>query len=241
MRYDDAQLQDLLAGEYALGALRGAARARFEGLMRHDPVLRRRVVEWQERLVPLAEEITEVPPPRRVLRQLRERIRPAAARSRWWQRLDFWRPFGAVAAMLVVALTGYLSWQLTQPAAMIQIDPRYVAVLEDQSERPVVVVTAHANPWRLTVEPLASLSTDPGKVLQIWAVERNTGATRPLARVEPGAAQRVALTEAAWQLVKGAESLIVSAESAAVVATAPTGPVLYSGPCINLKGTRPAA
>ncbi|MBI3897767.1 MAG: hypothetical protein HY308_05640 [Gammaproteobacteria bacterium] len=233
MKYDDPALQELLAGEYVLGALRGAARARFETLLRRDPALRRRVTQWQERLAPLAQEITEVPPPRRVLRQLRARLRAGATELRWWERLDFWRPFGATAAALLIALTIYFGMPIERVSA--PLGPRYVAVLADQAEQPAVVVMAHVNPWRLTVEPLASVTIPPGRVLQIWAVERGTGVVRRLARLTSADAQQTALTQAGWQFVKGAESLIATAEPIEVASTVPTGAVIYSGLCINLK------
>ena len=53
MRYQNEQLQDRLAAEFALGNLRGAARNRLLALMRLDPGLRAKVAQWEERLFPL--------------------------------------------------------------------------------------------------------------------------------------------------------------------------------------------
>ena len=237
MRYDDPQLQDILAGEYALGSLRGAARARFETLVRHDPQLRRRVVEWQERLAPLAQETSEVAPSPRVLADLRRRIKPGATREHWWNSLDFWRQFGAVAATLVVALGAYLGVQLTRPAN-VPLDPRYVAVLADESDKPAVVVTAFVKPFRLSVEPVQPLAVQRGHVLRIWAVDKTTGARRPLAEFAPTEAQRIALSDAEWQLVKNAESLEVREAPPQLASAEPSGRVLFSGACINLKGPK---
>jgi anti-sigma-K factor RskA len=236
MRYDDPQLQDILAGEYALGALRGAARARFETLARQDPRLHRRVVAWQERLAPLAEETAEVAPSPRILASLRRRIEPVEAPPRWWSRLDFWRPFGAVAATLVVALAAYLGVQLASPPATVPLDPRYVAVLADAAQKPAIVVTAYNNPFRLIVEPIQPVAVQPGNVLRIWAVDRASGARQRLAEFKPGQAQRVPLSDAGWALVKGAVALEVREET--IAAAGPSGPALYSGPCINLKGPK---
>jgi anti-sigma-K factor RskA len=238
MRYDDPELQERLAGEYALGSLRGAARARFEALVGRDPRLRERVVDWQERLAPLAQETPDVTPPARVLAKLRRRIKPADAPVQWWNRLDFWRPFGALTTTLVIALAAYLGAQLAQAPA--PLDPRYVAILADDHERPAVVVTAYNNPFRLIVEPLQPAAIPPGNVLRIFAVDRVSGARQRLAEFTPGVARRVALSDAEWQLVKGARSLIVSEEPPQVASAEPTGRILYSGPCINLKGPKPS-
>ena len=58
MRYDDPELQDRLAAQYALGALSGLVRRRLEALMRDRPALQARVAAWQEQLSPLADAAT---------------------------------------------------------------------------------------------------------------------------------------------------------------------------------------
>ena len=238
MRYDDPQLQDILAGEYALGALRGAARARFETLLRQDPQLHRRVVDWQERLAPLTLETAEVAPSPSVLKDLRRRIKPADRSPRWWGRLDFWRPFGTFAAAVSVALAAYVGVELARRPATVPLDPQYIAVLADAAQNPAIVVTAYSKPFRLTVEPIKPIAVTPGHVLRIWTVDRATGERQPLAEFTPGAAQRMQLPDTDWKLVKGAATLEVHEEVAHVAIGSPTGPALYSGPCINLKGPK---
>jgi anti-sigma-K factor RskA len=233
VRYDNPQLRDQLAGEYVLGALRGRARRRFERLLAADVALHKHVRVWEERLTPLTAETPAVAPPPRVLAALQARLTPAD-RTRtlsWWQRLGFWRGASAVAASLAVVLGALLV--VTQLRPPVPAGPSYVAVLADDTARPALVVTAYNKPsWRLEVEPLAVAA---GQTLQVWAVERDTGAVQPLAAVSTDRAQRIALSEAGWKLVKGSESLIVTAEAVAG-AREPTGPVLYRGLCINLKG-----
>jgi anti-sigma-K factor RskA len=238
MKYDDPRLRDLLAGEYVLGSLRGRARARFTRLLAADTGLRKLVRAWEDRLTPLAEETEAVVPPARVFLALKARL-DGAARERaptLWQRLGFWRMVSASAATLAIVLGVWLgATQLRPPAP--GPGPSYVAVLQDDTARPVLVVTAYVKPsWRLDVEPLAPLSGTAPRTLQVWAVERATGATRPLVAVASDRPQRIALDEAAWKLVKGAESLIVTVASADGVAPQLSEPVLYRGPCINLKG-----
>lgn len=238
MRYDNPRLQDILAGEYALGSLHGAARARFETLIRRNPQWQRRVVEWQECLAPLAQETPEIVPSPHILKALRQRLRPAETHSTWWNRLEFWRPFGAVAATLVMALAVYLSTELAQRPASAPLDPRYIAVLTDDTQQPAVVVTAYNNPFRLTVESTRAIAVQPGNVLRLWAVDRTTGHREPLADFTPDQAQRITVSDAKWQLVKNAVTLEVREEPLQLAAAPPTNPVLFSGPCINLKGPK---
>jgi anti-sigma-K factor RskA len=84
VRYDQPELRDRLASEYALGTLRGRARDRFERLLRDDRALRDVVSEWQERLTPLAHGLDPVEPPPALLARIEKSIglAPAAASAR---------------------------------------------------------------------------------------------------------------------------------------------------------------
>jgi anti-sigma-K factor RskA len=247
MRYDNPQLQEALASAYVGGALQGPARRRFETLMRSRPDLRRRVEAWEDRLTPLADATPEVAPPARVWRAVQRRVAPASAApvqsgAGFWDSLAFWRPFGAVTACLAVLLTGFAgytlldSWPEEQVAASGQIAPSYVAVLADDANQPVLVVTAFRGPWRLTVEPLRDLTPYQGKVFQVWAVEKGSGTIRPLLQVSGNEVLSQPLGQDGWDAIKTSESLSVTLEDASAAPSAPSGPVVFSGPCLNLKG-----
>lgn len=253
-RYESDELQELLASGYVAGALQGPARRRFETLMRSRPALRRRVEAWENRLTALNDVTPEVRPPARVWRAVQRRIAPASAAPAtataaggFWNSLTFWRPFGAVAACLVLLLAGYASYTVLEPweeeqvaQAPAQVQPSYVAVLEDETNQPVLVVTAFKGPWRLTVEPLRDLTPyqgpTQGKVFQVWAVEKETGTTRPLLQVSSGEVLRQPLGEDGWNAIKTSESLAVTLEDAGPAPAAPSGPPLFTGLCLNLKG-----
>ncbi len=243
MRYDDPELQDRLAGEYALGALRGPARRRLEALMRTRPELQDRVGAWQQDLTPLDEETPAVEPPLRILERLMGSLDSAHSRPKlpFWARLGFWRPFGVAAAALTVLLavsTLYLASRPPDVEDRVQVfgAPSYVAVLQSDAEIPAVVVTAFKDPFRLVVEPTESLAIPADGTLRLWAVERDSGTVRPLTTIAGGAAFLEPLSDEGWQHIKTAESLIVSLEPLGAAAEAPVGPILYSGPCLNLKG-----
>ena len=238
MRYDDPKVQEVLAGEYVLGALHGAARQRFESLMHTRPALRSLVRQWQDDLTPLAAATPPVAPPRRILSNLERALRHthASGRRSLWEWLEFWRAFAAVGALAVVVLSVYLGNLLTTPAELVTISPNYVAVVQDEVGEPKLVVTAYPKPWRLRVEPLAALTEPEQGSLRLWAVERESGVTRALATISAGIPQRIALNEEDWGSIKTAEALIISIEQDPGASERPTGRILYAGRCINLKG-----
>ncbi|WP_206953512.1 anti-sigma factor [Trinickia acidisoli] len=128
-------LIDRLAGEYALGVLRGGARQRFEALARQDSRVREAIEGWQARIGAMTELAPSVAPPAStwegVERQLGlaaaaraaaapARVAPQAspariafgrARARWFESLAFWRGWSigatglAFAAVIALAVT----------------------------------------------------------------------------------------------------------------------------------------
>lgn len=132
-RYPD--LVDRLAGEYALGVLRGGARKRFEALARHDSRVREAIESWQARVGAMTELAPSVPPPASAWAGVERRLglraawsvapadtqpiaRPAEARGRrapvrvrWFESLAFWRGWSigatglALAAVIALAVT----------------------------------------------------------------------------------------------------------------------------------------
>ena len=91
------ELADRLAAAYALGALRGGARRRFESLARQSPQLRALALLWQERMSAMTElQPQEAPSPnvwKRIAIALRneEDARRAAAAPRPREGAGFWR------------------------------------------------------------------------------------------------------------------------------------------------------
>lgn len=135
-------LVDRLAGEYALGVLRGGARRRFEALATHDTVIRTAIAGWQAHLSALPELAPAVAPPhgtwqaieralgweaRRGESSQTNRIRATpggrtarARRQHWFKSLAFWRgwSFAATAAALAAAIAFAVTLRPFSPAAV---------------------------------------------------------------------------------------------------------------------------
>ena len=224
MRYDDPGLQDRLAGEYVLGTLPAGTKRRFEPLMNSKREIRERVVEWQGYLGLLDEATAPVEPPAGVLRRLHRWLGPGQAVPdvALQRRLTFWRTFGVASAGLALLLAAAAIHFALQPAEMEFIRlaherrPRYVAVLQDETGTPVVVVTARRGVSRLVIEPMRGLTIPADRVLQLWATARDGSESYPLATIAGSTAFEVALKGEKARRMQTAKSLFVSREPAAV-------------------------
>lgn len=253
MRYENRDLIERLAADYAVGALRGPARRRFERLMAADATIAHIAEGWSLKLDALAEAAPAVTPPAAAWARIEARIAEAEARatrpaqrrslgellfarpmgaipsiatSGLWYCVGFWRALGLVAAAAAIALTIYV---VNAP----QFGPAittHVAVLAGGDAKPALVADLDLQSGRLHLKSFAVASVESGKSLELWVLPP-AGAPRSLG-VIAGADYAVTLAKPdIADLAAGA--LAVSLEPAGGSPTGlPTGPVLYSGPVL---------
>lgn len=244
------ELHERLAAEYALGTLRGAARRRFERWMREDAAIALAVARWQERIAPMHAAVEPVTPPKRVWRAIRARLdarggsQPGAA-SDFWNNLAFWRGLGLAAsgaAAALLAATVVLAPRAPEPASppvVLRVPSEgmpnaYLAVLSDaRTQKPVLVVSAGVKSDQLWVKTLDPAIHVPDKSLELWALPPG-GAPQSLGLVAPQDKAALKLVAAAEKSLDNVPALAVSLEPKGGSTTgAPTGPVLFTGPCIK--------
>lgn len=245
---DKPELREQLAGEYVLGTLRGAARARFKGWMIADAALRRTVNEWQSRLAPMAAAIAPVTPPRRVWAAIAARIAApgfTSTRRGLWENLPLWRAVGLGASGMAVAMLAavvLVAPEPPQPAPAPQIirvpasvvPPSYVAVLADpNTHKPVLMVAAARKSDQLLVKRLDDSIMVADKSLELWALPAGQ-APISLGVVAPESKYLQKLAAVADQSLGEIPQIALSLEpKGGSPSGAPSGPVLYSGPCIK--------
>lgn len=219
------ELRERLAAEYALGTLRGRARQRLRRWMQEDAALALAVAQWEARLAPMTQGVAAVPPPARVWREIEARLGRSAQNFSIWKTLGLIAG-GAVAALIAVAL-------LLPQQAPEGLPPSYVAVLSDaKSQKAVMIVSAGRKSSALQVKTLDPAIRVAGKSLELWAVPRE-GNPRSLGIVQTDKTA-LRLLAPADKTLGDIPLLAVSLEPQGGSTTgAPTGPVLYSGPCVK--------
>jgi len=252
LRYDNRELIERLAADYAVGALRGPARRRFERLMASDATIALVAEGWSRRLDALAEGAPRIEPPAAAWARIEAQLgaaRPAArtrrrtlgellfgrpvagaipslANAGLWYCVGFWRTVGIVAAAAAIALFVYV-------AAVPRfggIETTHVAVLAGGDAKPALVADLDLKNGELKLKSVAVAAVESGKALELWILPLE-GSPRSLGVI---AGSDYAVTLAAADLSDLAQgALAVSLEPAGGSPTGlPTGPVLYSGPVL---------
>ncbi|MBI2311517.1 MAG: anti-sigma factor [Betaproteobacteria bacterium] len=234
MNYQDQTLREILAGEYVLGTRRGAARRRFERLMKKDPGLRERVEFWEGRFNLLAEAVSPVTPPERVWTVVEDRT--AGARrgdGGIWNALSFWRGLALTASGLAVALMVYVG---LRPAP--EAPPAGVAVLADEARQAawtVTLVVDDSQAKRLKVTALPSVAPKPDRSFELWLLPESGAAPVSLGLLPEAGSAVLAVPGKAVPALSRTSALAVSLEPRGGSPTgAPTGPVLYQGRLLAL-------
>ena len=241
------ELQERLAAEYALGTLRGRARQRFRRWMAEDSAIADAAMQWELRLAPMSAAIAPVRPSERVWRAILERIDAGQARGEGvWTSLAFWRNLGLAASGMAAALLaaiGLIAPQVPQqapPPVVLRVPSNemaatYLAVLSDaKTQKPMLVVSAGRNSNDLWVKTLDPAIHVPDKSLELWALPPGQ-APRSLGVVAPSEKMTaLKLAAVADQSLAEVPAFAISLEPKGGSPTgAPTGPVLFTGPCVK--------
>ncbi len=226
MNYRNPQLRDLLAGEYVLGTLRGAARRRFERLLQTDLELQDRVTDWENRLLPLSDSTPPVTPGEHVWPRIAAAVAgPARAPvPGFWQRLAVWRGMAIGAALTSAILAVLLLVPALRPPPGPGLDA--VAVINDAQAQPLWLLRVDTAQRVLEVEVLRRAALPAGKVHELWLLPGGAQAPVSLGLLPESDAGVLPIDDP--QRLLAAAGLAVSLEPAGGSPTgAPTGPVLY--------------
>jgi anti-sigma-K factor RskA len=200
---------DAFAGEYVLGVLDAADRARAEDRIRHEPLFAAAVAAWEQRLAGLNDDYPEVPAPN-LMPKIEARLFPVAARP---QRSWFgWLAGAATAAVIAIAAF------ILVPAPQV---PEFVATLQGD-DQPLVLAASYAE-GILSVTRSAGPAAAEGSVYELWLIDGDN------APVSLGLIDAASIERPVANMPEGAV-LAISLEPAGGSTTgAPTGPVLVTG------------
>jgi len=228
VNYSAPRLQNLLAGEYVLGLLRGATRRRFERLMMESRTLGAEVAAWEERFAAWALRLKPVEPPGYLEWRMLGRIRSESRRRGERPHNLFWRTW-AVAATVVLAIV-VVTQRLTPPA---EVKPAEFALMSDSKGTPLWLISVHPEANRVDMKALMPSPAPAGKSYELWMIP-DGGKPVPMGLMnESGQASETVSSELLARLGQ-AKALAISLEPQGGSPTGqPTGPVLWVAPLVS--------
>ena len=230
--------RDLLAAEYALGALDGDDLARARSLAASHAGFRAEVERWTGRLSPLLDEVAPASPPDALWPKIEQRIgaqaagppQPGANVVQLRRRVGLWRGLAAGATALAASLALVLVTQPPRTVAPVQAaaPAPLVAMLGDESRDMKLVASFDPASGRLMVAAASDMPADPGHAHELWMIPAD-GKPRSLGTM-PGPKMRAQLPMPMARQFREGVTLAVSVEPMGGSPTGlPTGPVIASG------------
>lgn len=239
MRLRDDSIREALAAEFVLGTLSARVRKRFQNQMRYDAGLRTLVYEWEQRLTPMASSIPELQPPANAWTSIAARIRAGRerARSNPVRQIRFWRTAAVAMTFVLVIGLGYFgaNRMLAEP------QPDMMAVLSDNKSEPALLVSwplRQTQNKHIKVRVIAHPDMPADTSWELWLIPADR-MDRPVSAGFVGMAplQTLPMSGAAADALSNAWGFAVSVEPKGGSPTgAPTGPVIFRGPCVKLIG-----
>lgn len=217
MKREQPEIVDLLAAEYALGTLAGAARRRFERWFRQDLFVGRRVRAWEERLAALVFRLAPVEPSPGVWAAIERQIdAESAPRGHWLM---------AAAAAVAALGIGWFLWQATREGP-----PQAQAVIAEADGAVLWRVAVAADGESIDVSATDAVRVPDQRSLELWALPVEA-APVSLGLMPASGSVRLALDARQLAAIGRAANVAVSEEPPGGSPTgAPTGPVLYVAP-----------
>ena len=217
MKPNQPDVLDLMAAEFVLGTLTGAARRRFERWRDIDPFIERRVRAWEERLAGLAFRLTPIAPSPATWASIERKIGSAQPAR--------WRMLAAAAAAIAVLGLGFFLWQEFREAP-----PQAQAVIASKAGESLWRIELAADGGSLEVSAIGPVGYPDQKSLELWALPPDA-APVSLGLMPASGQLRLALDDRQRAAIGLAANVAVSEEPPGGSPTgAPTGPVLYVAP-----------
>lgn len=212
MRPPTGHLADELASRYVFGLQHGAARTRFEHLLKYSPELRERVAAWTVRMDPLNSSLPPITPSEGVWRAIEQRIGREPVRTSWYSRvlesLGFWRTSTASLASVVIALS-----VIALPGGKQTAADTMVVVMSDEQARPTFTASWRADESEdrvLRLRKMDGAAIAVSTRWDIWVIPRNGERPRYLTTVDANNMQSVAVPRVLRSSVDEAEGLAMS-------------------------------
>lgn len=175
----DHDHEDLRYAEYVLGVLDADARTLVEGELARDSHAVAEVAIWQQRLLPLAEDVTPVAPPDYAWAHVRDALgfsaeHPARrpARVSVWRNLALWRWFALGASTVAAACLVVLLVRPNAPTPSVQTPAYMVARIQQDNGLPGWTVTMDPVHARMVVVPAAPNAIAAGRAPELWLIPK---------------------------------------------------------------------
>ncbi|MGV6809437.1 MAG: anti-sigma factor [bacterium] len=244
-RYQNPEVFERLAMDYAIGLMRGRARQRFETLMQRHLYLRAVTQAYEQYFAGLNECLPEQQPSEKVwqaieqqldlektsLHKMSQKTPSAPSPKKSTGLFAWWHTLGAQTAGFVasLALLFGIGFSLVNSGSV----SAYVAMMEStDTQRPTIMATVKKGEgvYLHFIQQGSQQTTIPqGMTLRLWCIPKEGGVPMMMGDVSTHDDQVVKLDQAGWNDLRNVGRLAISLEPMQTKESTPQGDILYQG------------
>lgn len=220
-RYQDPEVFEQLAIEYAVGSLQGRARKRFEVLMDTHFYLRATVDAYEAKFANLVELLPEKQPSKQVWNNIEAHIKESSVatakttssqeeKAPWWQMNFFKQGFGFAAMALLVSVVYFYDPMTGHESSVIA---SYTAVMESGKNGEMMAVTKiQKSEMKLSIDIMKPMYIDDGMELTLWCQPKAGGMPMKMGTISKSGKTELTISEEEWKDLANVGRLEVSLE-----------------------------
>lgn len=212
-RYQNPELFEQLAIEYAIGSLHGRTRRRFEVLMETHFYLQAVVNAYENIFANLVELLPDAQPPNNVWNNIEAHIKSSPKRRTpeeqfTWRKASFIKQGLGLAAMALIVSTVLLF----NPMGKTLTVSAYSAVLESDSNELVAITKIRKSDMKLSIELVKPVLVADNMELVLWCRPKRGGMPMKMGTVFNKGKTEIKISKKEWQNMNDVGVLSISVE-----------------------------
>ena len=238
-RYQNPELFERLAMEYAIGMMHGGARRRFEQLMDQHLYLRATTEAYEQQFAHFAELLPHKQPNSRVWKKLEKNIKQEAKQkevnTQQLSNVSWWSSVKLKLAGMITALIVALSVMLF-PYSSVQA---YVAVLETDQHQPVAMAMVKPDDG-IRIQLMKEPNIANNMELTLWCLPKEKNKPPMLmGTLNKSATSTIKIDKKMWKGLAEVKSFAISMEPKGNHnLSKPQGKILYKGDLKAMMDTK---
>lgn len=227
-RYQNPEVFEQLAIEYAVGSMRGRARKRFEILMDTHFYLKATVEAYENKFANLVELLPETKAPDTVWQGIEAHIEANTLQEEektpWW-KANFFKQGFAMAAMALIVTAVMLYNPMTEHSPI-----SYSAMLESDSKGPMAFTKIEKSDMMLKIDIMKDVQVADDMELTLWCHPKKGGAPMKMGTISKHGKTEIKISEEEFKNMKNVGLLSVTVEHKGnKTVQKPTGKVILKG------------
>lgn len=232
-RYQNPEIFEQLAIEYAVGSMQGRARKRFEALMDMHFYLRAVVDAYENKFAHLVELLPDAQPSKKVWNNIETHINASIEKQSkkqkapWWKNSLFKQSFGLAAMALIVSAVLLFN---PMDKTTFNTPTAYSAVLESASNDLVAFTKIKKSSMKLSVNIMKTVKIADDMELTLWCHPKGGGMPMKMGTISKSGKTEIKISKEEWRNFKNVGQLAISIERKNDKSVRqPTGKILLKG------------